>query len=105
MPLAIEDCVRRLESIADSCLLLLHIEIRVHCFFHLAPLAKYRNTSSHNEVDPEVVALGKDLHQFHDNLKDVLSPSKISYVFDGLGHLCASIFIHLRYFLDHHNHI
>ncbi|CAI2301705.1 unnamed protein product [Caenorhabditis sp. 36 PRJEB53466] len=99
VPSAIEDCVRRLESIADSCLLLLHIEIRVHCFFHLAPLAKYRNASSHNEVDPEVVALGKDLHQFHDNLKDVLSPTKISYVFDGLGHLCASIFIHLSQFM------
>ncbi|EGT56078.1 hypothetical protein CAEBREN_03012 [Caenorhabditis brenneri] len=97
VPFAIEDCVRRLESIADSCLLLLHIEIRVHCFFHLAPLAKYRNTSSNNEVDPEVVALGKDLHLFHDNLKDVLSPSKLSYIFDGLGHLCASLFIHYRY--------
>lgn len=99
VPSAIEDCVRRLESIADSCLLLLHIEIRVHCFFHLAPLAKYRNTSSHNEVDPEVVALGKDLHQFHDNLKDVLSPAKLSYVFDGLGHLCASLFIHYSQFM------
>lgn len=99
VPSAIEDCVRRLESIADSCLLLLHIEIRVHCFFHLAPLAKYRNTSSHNEVDPEVVALGKDLHQFHDNLKDVLSPSKLAYVFDGLGHLCASLFIHYSQFM------
>ncbi|PIC51593.1 hypothetical protein B9Z55_002044 [Caenorhabditis nigoni] len=99
VPSAIEDCVRRLESIADSCLLLLHIEIRVHCFFHLAPLVKYRNTSSNNEVDPEVVALGKDLHQFHDNLKDVLSPSKLSYVFDGLGHLCASLFIHYSQFM------
>uniref|UniRef100_A0A1I7T253 Exocyst complex component Sec8 n=1 Tax=Caenorhabditis tropicalis TaxID=1561998 RepID=A0A1I7T253_9PELO len=99
VPSAIEDCVRRLESIADSCLLLLHIEIRVHCFFHLAPLAKYRNTSSHSEADPEVVALGKDLHNFHDNLKDVLSPPKLSYVFDGLGHLCASLFIHYSQFM------
>lgn len=99
VPSAIEDCVRRLESIADSCLLLLHIEIRVHCFFHLAPLAKYRNASSNNEVDPEVVALGKDLHQFHDNLKDVLSPPKLSYIFDGLGHLCASLFIHYSQFM------
>uniref|UniRef100_A0A8R1DLX4 Exocyst complex component Sec8 n=1 Tax=Caenorhabditis japonica TaxID=281687 RepID=A0A8R1DLX4_CAEJA len=99
VPSAIEDCVRRLESIADSCLLLLHIEIRVHCFFHLAPLAKYRNPSSQDEVDPEVVALGRDLQLFHDNLKDVLSASKIAYVFDGLGHLCASIFIHLSQFM------
>lgn len=100
VPFAIEECLRRIESIADSCLLLLHIEIRVHCFFHLAPLAKYRHISSNNEVDPEVVALGKDLQQFHDNLKDVFSPSKLSYVFDGLGHLCASLFIHYSQFMQ-----
>ncbi|CAB3408323.1 unnamed protein product [Caenorhabditis bovis] len=99
VPSAIEDCVRRLETIADSCLLLLHIEIRFHCFYHLSPLAKYRNSSIHNEVDPEVVTLGKDLQQFYNELKDVLSASKLSYIFDGLGHLCASIFIHLSQFM------
>ncbi|CAI5438538.1 unnamed protein product [Caenorhabditis angaria] len=99
VPSAIEDCVNRLESIADSCLLLLHIEIRVHCFFHLAPLAKYRNSSANNEVDPEVVALGKDLQQFYNELKDILTGPKISYVFDGLGHLCAAIFIHISQFM------
>ncbi|CAD6189742.1 unnamed protein product [Caenorhabditis auriculariae] len=96
---AIGECVKRLETISDSCLLILHIELRVHCFFHLLPLAKHRNTSAHDEVDPEVVTLSRDLQDFHNVLKEVLSQSKLRYVFDGLGHLCAAIFIHLSQYM------
>lgn len=27
-------------EMADTCLLLLHLEVRVHCFYHLMPVAK-----------------------------------------------------------------
>ncbi|PIO73581.1 hypothetical protein TELCIR_04453 [Teladorsagia circumcincta] len=51
---AMEDCICRLDSISDTCLLMLHLELRVHCFFHLLPLARPRNVSVHEELDAEV---------------------------------------------------
>uniref|UniRef100_A0A0K0DEE5 Exocyst complex component Sec8 n=1 Tax=Angiostrongylus cantonensis TaxID=6313 RepID=A0A0K0DEE5_ANGCA len=51
---AMEDCIRRLDAISDSCLLMLHLELRVHCFFHLLPLARPRNIAVHEELDAEV---------------------------------------------------
>ncbi|KAE9421278.1 hypothetical protein Angca_004941, partial [Angiostrongylus cantonensis] len=91
---AMEDCIRRLDAISDSCLLMLHLELRVHCFFHLLPLARPRNIAVHEELDAEVVELGRDLQAFHQLLSSILSQHKLRYIFDGLGHLCAAIFIH-----------
>ncbi|PAV89280.1 hypothetical protein WR25_23801 [Diploscapter pachys] len=91
---AIMSYVKRLESISDSCLLMLHLELRVHCFYHLLPLATANRPSSHDEVDPEVVELGRELHAFNKLLLAILSQPKLRYIFDGLGHLCAAIFIH-----------
>ncbi|KAJ1372572.1 hypothetical protein KIN20_034758 [Parelaphostrongylus tenuis] len=42
----------------------------------------------------EVVELGRDLQAFHQLLSSILSQHKLRYIFDGLGHLCAAIFIH-----------
>lgn len=91
---AMEDCIGRLDSISDTCLLMLHLELRVHCFFHLLPLARPRNVSVHEELDAEVIELGRDLQAFHQLLSSILSQPKLRYIFDGLGHLCAAIFIH-----------
>ncbi|KJH53243.1 Sec8 exocyst complex component specific domain protein [Dictyocaulus viviparus] len=91
---AMEDCIGRLDSISDTCLLMLHLELRVHCFFHLLPLARPRNIGVHEELDAEVVELGRDLQAFHQLLSSILSQNKLRYIFDGLGHLCAAIFIH-----------
>ncbi|VDK41805.1 unnamed protein product [Cylicostephanus goldi] len=91
---AMEDCIGRLDTISDTCLLMLHLELRVHCFFHLLPLARPRNVSVHEELDPEVIELGRDLQTFYQLLSSILSQPKLRYIFDGLGHLCAAIFIH-----------
>uniref|UniRef100_A0A914SFF2 Uncharacterized protein n=1 Tax=Parascaris equorum TaxID=6256 RepID=A0A914SFF2_PAREQ len=39
---------------ADTCLLIIHLELRVHCFFHLLPLARVRPSLPHDELDNEV---------------------------------------------------
>ncbi|KAL6729844.1 hypothetical protein Aduo_000861 [Ancylostoma duodenale] len=91
---AMEECISRLDTISDTCLLMLHLELRVHCFFHLLPLARLRNVNVHEELDAEVVELGRDLQSFHQLLSSILSQPKLRYIFDGLGHLCAAIFIH-----------
>lgn len=44
----------------------------------------------------KVIELGRDLQSFHQLLSSILSQPKLRYIFDGLGHLCAAIFIHSR---------
>ncbi|VDD86858.1 unnamed protein product [Enterobius vermicularis] len=78
---AVEGRLVELDTIADTCLLIIHLELRVHCFFYLLPLAR-------------VVSFGRDMMQFHQLLNGYLPVQKMKYLFDGLGHLSASIFIH-----------
>lgn len=96
---ALKQRLNSLEQMAETCLLMLHLELRVHCFHHLLPLARIKGAQ--DEHDREVVEFGKDMRQFHNLLSSYLTPSKLKYLFDGLGHLCASIFIHSRYFSVH----
>jgi exocyst complex component 4 len=90
---ALEDRLRSLEEMSETCLLMLHLELRVRCFYHLYPLARSKVSASQDEHDREVVEFRNDMEQLHRLLKDLL-PNKVKYLFDGLGHLCASIFIH-----------
>uniref|UniRef100_A0A914EAN8 Exocyst complex component Sec8 n=1 Tax=Acrobeloides nanus TaxID=290746 RepID=A0A914EAN8_9BILA len=91
---ALNERLQRIENMSDTCLLMLHLELRVHCFYHLLPLARARNVLPQDELDSEVVDFGKDLTNYHKLLSDYLASNKVKYLFDGLGHLCASIFIH-----------
>lgn len=91
---AVERRLADLDSMADTCLLIIHLELRVHCFFHLLPLARVRPSLPHDELDNEVVDFGRDMAQFHQLLNAHLPVHKMKYLFDGLGHLSASIFIH-----------
>ncbi|KHN88159.1 Exocyst complex component 4 [Toxocara canis] len=91
---AVERRLSELDAMADTCLLIIHLELRVHCFFHLLPLARIRPSLPHDELDNEVVDFGRDMMQFHQLLNTYLPLHKMKYLFDGLGHLSASIFIH-----------
>lgn len=81
---------------SETCLLMMHLELRVHCFYHLLPLARTRPLIIQDDSDPEVVDFGRDLRQMHQLLIEHIAPNKVKYLFDGLGHLCASIFINSR---------
>ncbi|GMT27707.1 hypothetical protein PFISCL1PPCAC_19004, partial [Pristionchus fissidentatus] len=48
-----------------------------------------------DDVDQEVHELGRDMAAFYKLLAEILAVPKLNYIFDGLGHLCAAIFIHL----------
>lgn len=86
-----------LEEMAETCLLMVHLELRVHCFYHLLPLAQLTSGQPQDDIDKGVVDFGREMVQFHKLLSSHLFPTKVKYLFDGLGHLCASIFIHSRY--------
>lgn len=68
------------QDLADICLLVLHLEVRVHCFFFLLPMAQKGefspNVDSQN-ADSEVVQLNKDLSNVQYVLSTSLQPTKI----------------------------
>uniref|UniRef100_A0A183IJL5 Exocyst complex component Sec8 n=1 Tax=Soboliphyme baturini TaxID=241478 RepID=A0A183IJL5_9BILA len=84
-----------IDALSATCLLMLHLEVRVHCFYHLLPLSKKPFTGSAQEIDEEIARLNKDLVQLHDILMNSLQSCKVRYIFEGLGHLVASIFINM----------
>jgi len=84
------------QSLAETCLLTLHLEVRVHCFYYLLPVAKQSNYfGAIDDLDPDlnVSKLNKDLISIEEALTASLQPRKFKYVFEGLGHLVASILI------------
>ncbi|CAG9539194.1 unnamed protein product [Cercopithifilaria johnstoni] len=91
---ALDSRLSNLDAKADTCLLIIHLELRVHCFFHLLPLARARPSLPQDELDNEVIDFGRDMAHFHQVLSTNLPLHKMKYLFDGLGHLSASIFIH-----------
>ena len=71
-------------------LLLLYLEIRVHCFFHLMNFIRQDNTlgnlySGDVDTDPDecVLNMNRDLHRIYEHLARSLQESKVNYIFDG----------------------
>lgn len=84
------------EDLADTCLLVLHLEVRAHCFYFLLPLSKQEtciNRKDDQEPEPEVVKLNSDLSKTDEALSPVLQPKKVKYIFEGLGELISTILI------------
>ena len=87
---------RDLEELADSSLLVLHLEVRVHCFFHLLPLTRqgqFAPNLDSSEPDPEVTRLNRDLSSIMDVLQTALRKRKLRYIFEGLAPLVSNLLI------------
>ncbi|XP_064465893.1 exocyst complex component 4-like isoform X2 [Ornithodoros turicata] len=92
----LKDLAKDFQEIADTCLLVLHLEVRVHCFYYLLPVTVQGNFASgvdNQEPDPEVTRLNKDLSAIDEAMTACLQQRKHRYIFEGLGHLIASILI------------
>uniref|UniRef100_A0A4W4DQY9 Exocyst complex component Sec8 n=1 Tax=Electrophorus electricus TaxID=8005 RepID=A0A4W4DQY9_ELEEL len=94
----LSDLSRSFQDIADRCLLVLHLEVRVHCFHHLIPLAKQGNyaivaNAASMDYDPLVVKLNKDISAIEEVMGASLQQHKFQYIFEGLGHLISCILI------------
>merc|ERR1719244_1687103 len=90
---------KEFEELADICLLVLHLEVRVHCFYYLLPLWRGPGGSQFcggpDSTDPsnEIIQLNKDLLAVEDALDTSLQSRKIQYVFEGVSHLVSAIII------------
>ncbi|CAG2209414.1 EXOC4 [Mytilus edulis] len=86
--------VKDFQDLAEICLLLLHLEVRVHCFYFLLPVAKQSNYAGPiDDLDPDsnVLKLNKDLSAMEEMLVQSLQPQKFKYIFESLGFLVSSI--------------
>ncbi|XP_029017580.1 exocyst complex component 4 isoform X1 [Betta splendens] len=94
----LSDLSRAFQDIADRCLLVLHLEVRVHCFFYLIPLTKQGNYAivanvESMDYDQLVVRLNKDISAIEEAMGAALQQHKFQYIFEGLGHLISCILI------------
>ncbi|XP_077120559.1 exocyst complex component 4 [Ranitomeya variabilis] len=86
------------QDMSDRCLLVLHLEVRVHCFHYLIPLAKQGNYAivanvESMDYDPLIVRLNKDISGIEEAMGASLQQHKFQYIFEGLGHLISCILI------------
>ncbi|RZC35473.1 exocyst complex component 4 [Asbolus verrucosus] len=86
------------DELANTCLLLLHLEVRVQCFHYLLAQTHY-NKETH-EPDPKVLELSRVLANVDEAVTSSLHPRKCKYIFEGLGHLIAKILISSAQYLQ-----
>ncbi len=90
---------KEFEAMSDVCLVVLHLEVRLHCLYHLSPLvsgpsgAHFHGGPDSTDPSPEVTRLNADLLAAEEVLTASLDERKVAYVFDGLSHLCATLLI------------
>ncbi|XP_050003915.1 exocyst complex component 4 isoform X1 [Alexandromys fortis] len=94
----LSELAKSFQDMADRCLLVLHLEVRVHCFHYLIPLAKEGNYAivanvESMDYDPLVVKLNKDISAMEEAMSASLQQHKFQYIFEGLGHLISCILI------------
>ncbi|XP_046385414.1 exocyst complex component 4 [Ischnura elegans] len=103
---ALQQQVRDFEDLADTCLLVLHLEVRVQCFHYLLPRSSGSSSGvfsgmDSQEPDPKVLELSRVLVGIDEAMSSSLKPRKSKYIFEGLGHLIAKILIGSCQNLEH----
>ncbi len=102
------------QSLAETAIIMLHLEVRCHCFYFLWPAVQrvsplvpthslpcdlfplqpsYVFESDSVEEESNVRQLVNDLRNIDLVMVAVLSQDKYRYLFEGVGHLVAAIFI------------
>lgn len=94
------------EELAETCLLVLHLEVRVHCFYYLLRVTKgnFAPNIDAEEPDAEVVQLNKDLSSIDESLSLSVQSWKLKYIFEGVSHLVSTILINSVSSIDRINH-
>lgn len=93
---ALSDLAEKFKELSNNCILLLHLEIRCHCFYYLGKATRESSFVCHMdsiEIDVQIPQMVKDLRDIEDLCVSALVPRKIRYLFDGLSYLLASIII------------
>lgn len=84
------------QNISESCLLVLHLEIRCHCFYYLMKAVQessYMCSSNAMDPDSNVNNLNKSLSAFEEIATACMGHYKFRYLFEGVGFLVSSILV------------
>ncbi|OXU21806.1 hypothetical protein TSAR_005060 [Trichomalopsis sarcophagae] len=102
----LEQVAEEYDDLANTCILVLHLEVRVQCFFYLHPrsesslLTGIGGVKDPEEADPRVEELSRVLQHIDEALQSTLHPKKTKYIFEGLGHLIAKILITCAQYIE-----
>uniref|UniRef100_A0A1B0GEB5 Exocyst complex component Sec8 n=1 Tax=Glossina morsitans morsitans TaxID=37546 RepID=A0A1B0GEB5_GLOMM len=95
------------DELANICLLVLHLEVRVQCFHYLRTnpqngrVDSFINTKEDVlEPDRQVQILTKRLAEMDEAFSATLHARKTRYIFEGLAHLAARILIQASNYLE-----
>ncbi|KAJ2449937.1 exocyst subunit [Coemansia sp. RSA 2336] len=97
--------VGRFQSLSVQCLMVLRIEVRLHCMHYLDLAMRegtYHLDRDADEPEPYIHALNADISSIEEKMELCLSPEKLNLVFAGISVLMAHILIantrHIRHF-------
>ncbi|XP_063688430.1 exocyst complex component 4-like isoform X4 [Bolinopsis microptera] len=99
----LEDCrnllnerMNELLQLAEDCLMILYLEIRVQCYYHLLIVLRkqeYKVDMVNSDPDSGVTLLNKFLSQLEEKIRDFLPLSHTKFLFEGLGYIMSSVII------------
>ncbi|KAL5262782.1 hypothetical protein ACHWQZ_G008246 [Mnemiopsis leidyi] len=99
----LEDCrnllnerMSELLQLAEDCLMILYLEIRVQCYYHLLIVLRkqeYKVDMVNSDPDSGVTLLNKFLSQLEEKIRDFLPASHTKFLFEGLGYIMSGIII------------
>jgi exocyst complex component 4 len=92
----LSNAMKTILTLSYDILLVLFLEIRLHCFYYLSLL--FRNATHYSyaiDTDPDenVMALNRDLTRLQETLSSTLNEKKFSFIFQGLGFVLSTILI------------
>ena len=99
---ALENLQEIFKELANNCLILLHLEIRCHCFYYIGKATRESNyciNMDSIEVDSQIPPLVKELRDIEDLCSAALPQEKVRYLFDGLSYLMACILISSTHYM------
>ena len=73
-------------DISETCLLVLHLEVRVHCFYYLLRMfqpSSFNSPNDNQDIDHEVLEFNKDIALIDEQLNIYLQNYKLRYIFEG----------------------
>ncbi|KAL7287624.1 hypothetical protein TKK_0018269 [Trichogramma kaykai] len=102
---SLEQVANEFDELANTCILTLHLEVRVQCFYYLQSSPETTTllrsgAKDPDEADPRVEEFSRVLQHIDEALQSTLHPKKTKYIFEGLGHLIAKILITSAQFID-----
>ena len=92
----LSSAMKTIFTLSYDILLVLFLEVRVHCFYHSSLLFNNPSIYSYavdSDPDENIITLNRDLTRLQETLRSSLTEKKFTFIFQGIGLVLATIFI------------